>query len=139
MARILFVEDDPMLREIMTEYLSHHQVVPLTDIEEACAFLERDPAFELIITDYHLQPFDFEARCYPPGRMTGPDLLTHVRCAGIGIPLVLMSSEVQNDTELALLISGFAGVIRKPPVWTEVLPLIDRLTRGDHDDQILLP
>ena len=72
MARILVVEDDTSLREILTIFLAKnaHDVVTASDGDAALRILAADDDdFDLVITDLKL------------GRRSGLDILTHVKAS----------------------------------------------------------
>ena len=56
MARILLVEDEPLVRELADEdlTLAGHAVVAARDGEEALAILQDDAGFEVLFTDINM-------------------------------------------------------------------------------------
>jgi CheY-like chemotaxis protein len=55
-ARILLVEDEPLVRELADEdlTLAGHEVVAARDGEEAIAILQQDDRFDLLFTDIRM-------------------------------------------------------------------------------------
>ncbi|MGE0591225.1 MAG: response regulator [Vicinamibacterales bacterium] len=116
-ARILLVEDDDDLRELLRTTLSHSgfEVHPVASAEAALG-LEPDQDFDLLLTDVVL-----------PGR-SGPDLVRAVRAMAPGLPVILMSGDGGRVAVDADLQSG-AGVLRKPFTVVELLETVREAAR----------
>ena len=79
--RVLFVEDDELYREALSNELSDHgfAVEGFADAKSLLTRLEGTPAFDVILLDWELP------------RTSGIDLLSQLRGRGIGLPVVFLT------------------------------------------------
>ncbi|PWR22186.1 hybrid sensor histidine kinase/response regulator [Zavarzinia compransoris] len=118
--RILIAEDDPMLREATAEALARagHAIEMANDGAEALARLVAAPgAFDLLLTD-ELMP-----------AMRGTELIRALRQAGLAIPVVLWSANIDRDgPDVADLARSGAGVefCRKPTSAADLMTALGR-------------
>jgi CheY-like chemotaxis protein len=86
--RILLVDDDPLVvagTTAMLEELGHHPIVVATSGEAALAELQRNPGWDLLLTDHKM-----------PG-MTGLQLASRVRALYPTLPILLASGYAELD------------------------------------------
>ncbi len=81
-ARILLVEDEVSLRELLAEVLrdAGHDVVEARNADEAMRIIG-DGRIDILLTDVQM-----------PGKMDGVDLITKVRHTHADIPVVIISA-----------------------------------------------
>ncbi|MBI4617907.1 MAG: response regulator [Planctomycetes bacterium] len=103
MARILVVDDDPAVRELVAEYIAArgHQVLRAANGAEACEVLEREPV-ELVVTDLQMPVLD------------GLALLAHVRSSRNPIPVIVVSGSWTPDQRGRARELGAVRVYSKP-------------------------
>ena len=112
--RILFVDDDDLVRDMYRRLLGRQFEVSIADsADEAIDILSTDGPFAVIVSDFRMP------------RTNGVDLLRHVRQSWPDMSRILMTghleiSEMADDIELAT-------VIGKPCPYPE---MIAALTRG---------
>jgi two-component system cell cycle response regulator CpdR len=115
--QILYVEDNPMVREITYELLcaEQRQIVALGSAEEALAVFRTQP-FDVLITDVSLPA------------MSGLDLVRNVLGMNPRLP-VIIASGYSLDFGLENWGPNVRSII-KPFDGTDIDALIDQLTRG---------
>jgi two-component system cell cycle sensor histidine kinase/response regulator CckA len=103
-ARVLVVDDDPVLRSYLTEALgqARYAVVTAKDEDEALAAAAQRPAPDLVLLDL-LMP-DCEVR----------GLYARLRAALPNVPVVAMSGYAPDDQLDALMREGVVGFLPKP-------------------------
>jgi len=106
MARILVVDDDPLVLELVSETLIRlgHQTVPAGSGLQALARLSAEP-FDLVIADIFM-----------PGG-TGLELLISMRAKNIDIPFICVSGgdgDLYGPYATTMASLGAAAVLRKP-------------------------
>jgi CheY-like chemotaxis protein len=116
--RILVVDDDPALVEILAETLTaeHYAVVTASSVDAALVLLHRERP-DLILTDLHM-----------PGR-DGLELLRRVRgeLSTCGIPVIFLTVVDNLDAEVRALDLGADDYIAKP---IEGRRLVSRVRRA---------
>lgn len=124
---ILYVEDDPLSREVMTMMLGA-EIGPenLIIFEDSEDFEQRvqsiHPRPNLILLDVHVKPH------------SGFAMLQMIRSleAFQTVPVVALTASVMNEEVHRLRTSGFNGAISKP-IDVDTFPdAIERLMRGEH-------
>jgi CheY-like chemotaxis protein len=123
----LYVEDDPMSREIMrlilSRLLGYEQVAIFENSQD---FIEKLEALEfhpdVILVDIHMQPLD------------GFNLLKILRRLPgyLHTPVVALTASVMNEEVTMLRQAGFDGVIAKPVNQEQFPSLLERILRGEH-------
>jgi len=104
-ARILVVEDDPEVRELLEEHLTAlgHQTVGVASAHDALAMIEPAPP-DLILTDVNL------------GGMTGVELCARIKLDPRLqlIPVVILTAVADLDARVAGLAAGADDFFAKP-------------------------
>jgi len=103
MACILIIDDSTFQRKIVASILTadHHEVIAAADGREGLEAAKiKHP--DLIITDLLMPDTD------------GFSFLTSVKAGGIGIPVLILTSDIQTATRDRCLALGAAGVLNKP-------------------------
>lgn len=104
-ARVLIVEDDPMVRRLLARHFQKKNVavVEAATAEDALVlFTPSGERFDAVVTDVHL-----------PG-MTGVDLATRIRGFRPDQPIVFVTGDVDEDLARRALEGGSAGYLLKP-------------------------
>jgi len=80
--RVLFVEDEELIRMILTETMIEVglDVTEAANGEEAMSLLDRRQRFDLLLTDVHM-----------PGRFNGVDIARQVRALWPEVPVVFVT------------------------------------------------
>ncbi len=109
-ARILIVDDEPHVAQLIERYLSPegYECAIAGSGEEAMALLHQD-RFDLVITDIMM-----------PG-MSGMDLLNVVNRLQAPMPVLLVTAVDDRDTGMAALQLGAAGFVIKPFKQNDIL------------------
>ena len=131
-ARILVVEDDPEVRELLEEHLTAlgHQTVGVASAHDALAMIEPAPP-DLVLTDVNL------------GGMTGVELCARIKLDPRLqlIPVVILTAVADLDARVAGLAAGADDFFAKPfnlleletrvAVLLRVKSLVDQLDRAE--------
>ena len=113
MPRILIVEDEPVIRDLLCEILSEsYECVAARSAEEGLKLLS-ESAFDVVITDVKL-----------PG-MSGEEFLAAVRERVPTLPLIVISGGYGSDASRFLEAGAFAYLL-KPFRFEEVEELVRR-------------
>lgn len=117
-ARILYVDDEPQLRTLSELVLvrSGYEVDTAPDGAEAWAALH-DQEYHLLITDNDMP------------RLTGLELATQARRAGMRIPIVLASGSTDALHNPANAWLGFAARLPKPFVAGVLVEIVEQVLR----------
>lgn len=113
-ARILVVEDDPLMRTFTVDTLKRLGIVHLKECGDGMAALKAVPAFQpdLILTDIHMTP------------MNGLDFVEKLRsmpgASAERLKVIFMSADSSRETLNAALPLGVVAYILKPPRLTEL-------------------
>ena len=115
-ARILLIEDEPAIRETMSEFLSleGHSVVVAADGDEGISHFRRG-GFDLVLTDAQM-----------PGR-TGWEVARAMKATRSEVPVVVLTGG-ETAPESPTDESGADEVLRKPFDLGVLLALVSRLT-----------
>ncbi|MGY2895074.1 winged helix-turn-helix domain-containing protein [Deinococcus sp. UYEF24] len=125
MARILIVDDDPAILEILTAYLlpEGHEVVQAADGHQASALL---PQADLAILDWML-----------PGQ-SGPELVREARRAGLELPILMLTARSEEEDKLRGLEDGVDDYVVKPFSPREVVARVKALLRRAGVREVLV-
>jgi len=122
----LYVEDDPLSREIMEMMLGSLGYAPLTIFDTSADFSARvevlAPRPDVIFLDIHMKPYD------------GFDLLKMLRAhpAFSTATTVAVTASVMNEEMARLKEAGFNGAIGKPLDFENFATLMQRLLMGEE-------
>lgn len=102
--RILLVEDEAIVRFYLKVTLSNinGEVVDTKSAVDALELLNKDPNFDLIITDIKMQGMD------------GFDFIDELKKRGINIPVVVESAYLTNDPRMNKYRDVVKAFIKKP-------------------------
>lgn len=124
--KFLYVEDDPMSREVMQMILSNGMGVEnLVIFEDSANFMERVRALpftpDVFLLDIHMAPIDgFKMLDLIK---QSPDLLNR--------PVIALTASVMNEEINRLKLEGFDGAIAKPVNIMTLPGLIERVLAGE--------
>lgn len=115
MARILVVEDDRSLREVLDIFLTNlgHEVLLASTGEEAIAFLERSD-FDLVLTDLKL------------GGLSGISVLEKVKAVSETTEVIMMTAYSTVETAIEAMRKGAFDYVGKPFKLEEISITIDK-------------
>ena len=116
MARVLIVDDDPAIQEILSAYLSAegHTVSEASSGDAALPLLARA---DLAILDWML-----------PG-LSGLEVAAEARAQGLALPILMLSARSEEEDKLRGLDSGIDDYVVKPFSPREVLARVRALLR----------
>ncbi len=123
MARVLVVDDDPAVRELVAEFLAArgHEVFRATNGAEAREVLDQAPhgtvAVDLVVTDLQMPVLD------------GLALLAHVRANAKAIPVIVVSGSWTTDQRQRAWELGAARVLGKPVDLAQLAHYVEDLAR----------
>jgi DNA-binding response OmpR family regulator len=100
---VLVVDDEPLVRDVMSRYLEHdgHHVVTAEDGESARTLIEREPP-SLVLLDVML-----------PGRTDGLELCRWIRSTS-DLPVILLTARVEETDRIVGLELGADDYVTKP-------------------------
>jgi DNA-binding response OmpR family regulator len=103
MTTVLVVDDEPIVRDVVTRYLEHdgHRVVTAADGREAKALIERDPP-SLVVLDVML-----------PGGTDGLALCRWIRSSS-ELPVILLTARGEETDRIVGLELGADDYVTKP-------------------------
>jgi DNA-binding response OmpR family regulator len=103
MTTVLVVDDEPIVRDVVTRYLEHdgHRVVTASDGREAKALIERDPP-SLVVLDVML-----------PGGTDGLALCRWIRSSS-ELPVILLTARGDETDRIVGLELGADDYVTKP-------------------------
>jgi CheY-like chemotaxis protein len=120
-SRVLVVDDDPVLRRMLTLLLEREGFEPraVSDVDQALGYLAADTV-DVVLTDLIM-----------PGR-SGLVLLAELHGRHRAVPAIAMTGSESPALREAALMLGARVVLRKPFELPSLVDLLDRLTRvGD--------
>lgn len=102
--RILIVDDDPVLRELLADILTAkgHEVVSAKDGEEALRTFLNEGVFDYVITDYQMP------------RKNGVVLIMNIRTAIPGQKCILVSGDPPQLSDAVRKDTGEFPILKKP-------------------------
>lgn len=122
----LYVEDDPLSREVMRMIMSNGMgVTKLSIFEDSADFMSRVKALgaspDVILLDVHVQPF------------SGLEMLQMLRADPDyqGAKIIALTASVMNEEVEQLRTSGFDSAIGKPLSVTTFPGLMERILVGE--------
>ena len=118
MARILVVDDDPLIRRMLERTLAGagHTVVSAMDGEEARRLLGLVPPVDLVITDIDMPEID------------GLQIIASLRRDGSPTPILALSARTGRDSRLPMATAfGADRTLVKPFDLRQLLDAVDRL------------
>jgi DNA-binding response OmpR family regulator len=105
-ARVLVVEDDPTVAEVVASYLERagHQIVPLSDGSEAADLVSSSDlaGFDLVILDLMLPGVD------------GVEICRRIRRLDASLPVIMLTALGEADDRIAGLEVGADDYVTKP-------------------------
>ncbi len=116
MKRILIVDDEPAVVELLEEIIDTYGLTPLTasSAREAVSLLTKERV-DMILLDLSMP------------EITGEQFLDFIQKKGANIPVVVVSANVDDEREESLKEAGAKGFIRKPFEVGQVIDEIERL------------
>ena len=102
--RVLLVEDEPSVRLVVTELLTEagYQVVEAEDAQVALGLIDREPAFDLMVSDVGL-----------PG-LSGRELADRIRARQPTIKVLLITGYAKNAGNLRQFLGKDMHILQKP-------------------------
>ena len=118
MARVLVIDDEPVVRDLIVEILAHagHESHSVSTPDEALAALEARE-LDLIISDIFMEG------------LSGIELLGEVRRRRASMPVVLVTAHGSHTTVTEALAAGADGLVMKPFSQSELLRVVARALR----------
>lgn len=121
MTRILIIDDSSFQRRIVTGILKEagYEFSVAENGRDGLELAQND-APALIITDLLMPEFD------------GYYLLREARARDLGVPILVLTSDIQDTTRDQCFRMGAAGVVNKPVKKEVLLPVITRILSGER-------
>jgi DNA-binding NtrC family response regulator len=119
--RILIVEDDDLMRELMTKILAgeHYHILQASSGEEALKLLQ-EQTIDLVLTDLRLTG------------MNGLQLLTEVRSFDQEIVVIVMTAYASVETAVEAMRKGAYDYLTKPFINDEIRVMLRRALNQRH-------
>ena len=119
MFRVLLVEDEPLIREILVEELRNagFAVCEAANADDAADLIQRRPQFSLLLTDVHM-----------PGRMDGLGLGRLMRSRFPELPIIYITGR----PDLMGPLGSKEVLIHKPFTPPDILESIQQLLPRTH-------
>ena len=124
-SEIVLLEDDPTLRELLTETLEPHPVHSFGNGKAALEWFERHPAnhVQLVISDYNL-----------PG-LTGVETVARIRALAPRLKFILMSGTPTEAVGDLARQNHFDGCLQKPFSPSELEQVVESVL-GENGQEI---
>jgi two-component system, OmpR family, response regulator ResD len=121
MTTVLVVDDEPMVRDVVSRYLEHdgHRVVTAEDGEAARGLIESEEP-SLVLLDVML-----------PGRTDGLDLCRWIRSSS-DLPVILLTARVEETDRIVGLELGADDYVTKPFSPRELATRVRTVLRRAH-------
>ncbi len=120
MTKILFIDDSSFQRRIVSDILREAGYEPIvTENGRSGIDLAQKENPDLLITDLLMPEYD------------GYFVLKEAQACGLGIPILIMTSDIQDTTRDQCISLGAAGVVNKPVKKDILLPTIARVLSGE--------
>lgn len=119
--RILIVEDDDLMRELMTKILAgeHYHILQASSGEEALKLLQ-EQTIDLVLTDLRLTG------------MNGLQLLTEIRSFDQEIVVIVMTAYASVETAVEAMRKGAYDYLTKPFINDEIRVMLRRALNQRH-------
>lgn len=118
MAHILVVDDDPIVRRMLSLMLqrANHSAVPVESGDEALDFL-REEHFDLVITDLDMPD------------MNGIELLKQVRSDEhlCSLPVIMLTASAEDQDDVTARAEGVSAFLTKPAGSQELAETVNRV------------
>lgn len=123
-AVILFLEDDPVIRDVLTEYmkLSQYEVIGVAD---------GDTALEVLRT----QPIDLAILDIMVPKKSGLDVLSHIRANNLNLGVIMLSALDDEKTQLDAFNHLADDYVIKPVSPLILMKRIDTILRRTRPDR----
>lgn len=124
MSGVLIVDDDPSMREVLSESLAilGHATCVAADGVSAICHLNQHPETGLVITDFRMPQMD------------GVELTKHIRATKLsGIKVIVMSGDDPDVIEKAALAAGADAFVRKPFRLLELRATVARVLQSNSE------
>ncbi|MFL6170427.1 MAG: MtrAB system response regulator MtrA [Ornithinibacter sp.] len=123
MARVLVVDDDPTVREVVVSYLkaAQHEVVETGDGESVAAIVRESPV-DLVVLDLMLPGID------------GLEVCRQIR-AESGVPIVMLTAKTDTVDVVVGLESGADDYVVKPFKPQELIARVRARLRRDNEPE----
>ncbi|MGB7789455.1 response regulator [Methanoregula sp.] len=121
MTRILVIDDSSFQRRIVTGILEEagYDLSIAENGRDALSLAQKE-APDLLITDLLMPDFD------------GFYLLREARSHDLGIPILVLTSDIQDTTREQCLALGASGVVNKPVKKEIILSAVTHALSGEH-------
>jgi DNA-binding response OmpR family regulator len=121
MGTVLVVDDEPMVRDVVTRYLERdgHRVVTAVDGESARGLIERE-TLSIVLLDVML-----------PGRTDGLELCRWIRSTS-DLPVILLTARVEETDRIVGLELGADDYVTKPFSPRELATRVKTVLRRAH-------
>jgi DNA-binding response OmpR family regulator len=121
MTTVLVVDDEPMVRDVVSRYLERdgHHVLTAADGESARGLIEREPP-SLVLLDVML-----------PGRTDGLELCRWIRSTS-DLPVILLTARVEETDRIVGLELGADDYVTKPFSPRELATRVKTVLRRAH-------
>ncbi len=122
MARVLIMDDEPDLREIWAEELTHagHKVRTAPDAIEGMKLIGLH-AFDIILLDFNMP------------RLSGLEMLKRLRGVEADLPIVVITGIADPTVNRAVKEAGATGVFGKPISLKELTGIVSRFARQTEE------
>jgi len=113
-ARILIVDDDPEIRDILHEFLSKKHSCAALDCADKALALLKVQTFDVVISDIRMT------------HMTGLEMLPHIAAVAPESVVVMISGQRTIDSAIEAMRAGAFDYITKPFELSEVATVVER-------------
>ena len=101
-SKILIIDDEPIVRDLIKEVLSGTYICKTADSAEQALKILREHKFELVLTDINL------------GGMSGIDMIPHVHAVSPDTVVMMISGEGRIESAIGAMRKGAFDYISKP-------------------------
>lgn len=122
--RVLVVDDEPAIRELLTEYLRGREltVSAVSDGESAMVLLEKDPP-DIVLTDLKLPGVD------------GVEVVRRAAACAPAVPALMMTGFGTVDTAVAAFTAGARDYLAKPFRLRDLYASLERVLAAAERDR----